>query len=336
MQQISTSNPEENSQIVIANKYTLEDAKSIFYLMNAKPDTSIQLLEGRKKITFAEIKDLNARIQRKLENHHLIGQIASINLIFEKGKIKDYSTWAEFEREVWNTINNKTESISITWDISLKLPKYENPQRHTLKVRIGNSISPKDIMELVFNSDDPTELREKRAIGVVKVDFIDQVIAGELIERVTNWYDGLNKLPDEHGLQKFFIKNQDLIIGTIHNFTPIILLSLYHYYFITFSSLAKLYELTISNIQLLLIIFLFIFFIGSMLGKKFSRWTDKEIDKYKGLSQFEITKGDENAIEEARENNNKISKKLISKIIITIITTIVAFFVKHILEYFIN
>ena len=45
--------------------------------MNAKPDTSIQLLEGRKKITLAEIRDLNERIQRKLQNHDLIGQIAS-------------------------------------------------------------------------------------------------------------------------------------------------------------------------------------------------------------------------------------------------------------------
>lgn len=325
-----------NNELTIANKYSLADMKSFFYLMNAKPDTSIQLLEGRKKITIAEIRDLNSRIQRKLENHHLIGQIASINLIFEKGKIQDYSTWAEFENENWNTINNKTESVSITWDISLKLPKYENPQRHTLKVRIGKSISPKDMMELVFNSDDPVELREKRAIGVVKVDFIDQVIAGELIEKVTNWYDGLQKLPDEEGVQKFFIKYQDLIIGIVHNFIPILFLIVYHYYFAAFSSFANLSELTISNIQLLLIIFLTIFFIGSMVGKKFARWTDKKIDEYKGVSQFEISKGDENAVLEAKEVNGKITKKIFTKISFTVLTTLVAFFVRHLLERWIN
>lgn len=332
MSEIIIDDSNNSTEIAIANKYSLEDMKSFFYLMNAKPDTSIQLLEGRKKITIAEIRDLNTRIQRKLDNHQLIGQIASINLIFDKGKIQDFSTWAEFERENWNTINNKTESISITWDISLKLPKYENPQRHTLKVRIGKSISPKDMMELVFNSDDPIELHEKRAIGIVKVDFIDQVIASELIEKVTNWYDGLAKLPDEQGIQKFFIKNQNLFVGIVHNFIPIIFLIIYHYYFTAFSNLANLSELTIANIQLLLIIFLSIFFIGSMVGKKFARWTDKKIDEYKGVSQFEITKGDQNAILDAKEVNEKITKKIISKVSITIITTIVTFFVRHLLE----
>lgn len=325
------------AQPITESKYSLSDVKSFFYMMNAKPDTSIQLLEGRKKITIAEIRDLNERVQRKLENHELVGQIASINLIYEKGKIQDFSTWAEFEREQWHTINNKTEAISLTWDISIKLPKYSNPQRHTLKVRIGQAISPKDMMELVFSSDDPTELREKRADGIVKVDFIDQVIAGELIEKVVTWYDGLKKLQNAYGVQKVLEKNQSFIVGIIHNFTPIVILSIYHYYFIAFCNWGSLTtNLTIANLQLFLISFITVFYVGSIVAKRFARWIDKLIDGYKGVSQFEITKGDENGVHEAQINNKTITKKLITKASLSIVGAVVAFIIRNLLENWIK
>lgn len=325
-------NPEDKG-IAVAGKYSLEDVKSFFYLMNAKPDTSIQLLKGRKKVTVSDVRDLNDRVQRKLQNHDLIGQIASINIIFEKGKIQDYATWAEFERETWHTINNKTEAISLIWDISIKLPKYENPQRHTLKVRIGQSVSPKDMIELVFNSDDMSELKEKTAEGVVKVDFIDQIIAGELIEKVVSWYDGLQRMQNDFGFQKFMQKHKGFIVGVFHNFIPILVLAIYHYYFMAFCSWGNLNtNITLANIQVLLITFITIFFIGSMFAKKVSRWIDNKIDTYKGISQFEITKGDENAVLESKENNNAITKKLITNVSIATAGSIAAFLVRHLLE----
>jgi len=335
MSQIVHTNNEGN--LPVAGKYSLDDMKSFFYLMNAKPDTSIQLLEGRKKITIAEIRDLNERIQRKLQNHDLIGQIASINLIFEKGKIQDYATWAEFERETWHTINNKTDAISLTWDISVKLPRYENPQRHTLKVRVGQAISPKDMMELVFTSDNPTELREKRADGVVKVDFIDQVIAGELIEKVTSWYDGLKKMPNDKGIQMILEKYQSILVGIVFNFTPILFLSVYHYYFLAFCDWGSLpNNITIANIQLFLIVFAAIFYFGKIFASKFAKTLDKKIDEYVGISQFEITKGDENALHDAQLKNSSITKKILTKVGITIVTTIVAFGLRHLLELWIK
>lgn len=319
------------------SKYSLDDMKSLFYLMNAKPDTSIQLLEGRKKLSLADIRDLNERVQRKLQNHDLIGQIASINLIYEKGKIKDYATWAEFERENWNTINNKTEAVSVIWDISIKLPRYENPQRHTLKVRIGQAVSPKDMMELFFSSDNPTELREKRADGVVKVDFIDQVIAGELIEIVINWYEGLKKLPDDTGIQKYLEKYQNFLVGIIYNFTPVLILLIYHYYFVSFCGWSTLIDnISLASIQLLLITFIAVFFIGNMVAKKISRWTDRKIDDYKSLSPFEITKGDENAVNDAQTNNSNITKTLITKGLYAVFTTFIAFGIKYLFELWIK
>src|SRR5690606_37264507 len=148
-------------------------------------------------------------------------------------------------------------------------------------------------------SDNINELLEKRAIGVVKVDFMDQVIAGELIANVSNWYDGLVKLRGKQGCQMIFEKYQKIIVALIHNFTPVMILTIYHYYFLSFCSWGNTNSFTLSNIQSMLIMFIGVFFIGSMIGKRLTKWTNNKIDDYKGVSQFEITKGDEIALSEA-------------------------------------
>ena len=314
-----------------------KDYKAFYYLMNAKPDTTIQLLDGKKIISIADIRDLNERIQRKQENYTSLGSIASINIIFEKGKIQDYANWAEFERESWHTINNKTNAISLTWDFSIKLPYYLNPQRHTLKVRIGHSISPKDMMELIFNSDNRSEINEKRANGVVKVDFIDQIIASELIGIVITWYDGLKKLPNNNGIQVFLENNQRPIVEIIFNLIPILILAIYHYYFIAFCIWGKQAKnLNIANIQIFLIVFVAIFYISRIFTKIFARWIENKIDEYKGISQFEITKGDENAVYDSKINNNTITKTISFKVMYGIIITIISIIFKQLIENWIK
>jgi len=321
----------------VEKSFSVDDMKAFFYLMNAKPDTSVQLLKETKKVTHADIRDLNERVQRKLQNHQLVGQIASINLHFDKGKILDYGSWAEYEREKWNTINQTTEAVSIEWDIQIKLPRYENPQRHTIKVRIGNSFTPKDVMELVFQSDNPSEIKESMSTGIIKVDFIDQVIASEIIERIVNWYDGLVKVPRPTGFQKRVLKHKKHIVGITNTFFPVLLLVIYHYYFIAFCTWGTdLGNTSLANIQLALIIFISIYFIGRIFGSSIANWLKKKIDSYKYHPDFNLTKGDENALEEYRTTNSGITKDLVQKIVISIVAMSIAFGIREGIKYFLN
>lgn len=318
-------------------KYSLADMKSLFYLLNAKPDTSIKLLDKKRIVTVASIRDLNERITRKLENHNVIGQMTSVNIIFEKDNIKDYASWGEFTNENWNTINQVTESLTLTWDISIKLPRYANPQRHTLKVKLGQSLTPKDMMELVFVSDNVMEMKEKRAAGVVKIDFIDQVLATELIDNVVSWYDGLKDIQPTEGIQKILEDNQSLVLGIVKNFFPILFLSIYQYYFSTFCEWSTLTtNITIANLQLFLIAFLAVYAIGSMIGQRIAFGLDQKIDSYQHKDQFEITRGDEKSLEDTHKKNKKISTQIINKTLLIIISAIVSFFIKDLLEKWIH
>ena len=92
---------------------SLDELKSFFYFLNAKPDTETKLLSGTKTITLEDIRDINERIIRKLVNHIHKEIKTSITLVLSEKSIKDYSIWAEFDRENWNTINQSIESITI-------------------------------------------------------------------------------------------------------------------------------------------------------------------------------------------------------------------------------
>ena len=144
----------------LTKKIDLDQFKSIYYLLNAKPDSQIRLLKENKKLNFEDLLELNASVISKLKTESLETSITTITVVFKNKKVNTYNNWLEFERTNWQ-ISDQTLSISINWDINIKLPEHELPQRHTLKVRLGSPIRPNEIFQLMMTSDKDDELMEK-------------------------------------------------------------------------------------------------------------------------------------------------------------------------------
>lgn len=282
VQIVETTNQETTSKIL-----TIEDVKSLFYLINAKPDSHIRLLKGKRIVSIADVRRINEIVNSKISNNDVENYIASVNISFGKNEIKNYGVWEAFLQEDWNSVNDKTTSLTITWDFYVKLPLYSNPQRHTLKLRIGREIAPKDMLQLVFTSDNPSELRENSSDAVCKVDFINQILATELLNHISNWYEGLVEVPKTKGVQKFLTKYHQFTIGIVDNFTPVLLLLIV----VNYSNLLCQKwnidtNLTLSKISWLLFGFIFTYYIGFMIARTFTIWLDKRIDRYKEISQL--------------------------------------------------
>jgi hypothetical protein len=140
----------ENSSIVpqqLGESISLDDFKSIFYQLNAKPDTEIRLLRGKKNLELADITSINERISAKLSNHDVTADIASINFVLSNRKIKDYFTWAEFERENWETV----EIIRYSSPIILLLVSYQYSDYWLPAIGIEEKISPKNLEALLIS-----------------------------------------------------------------------------------------------------------------------------------------------------------------------------------------
>lgn len=312
----------------------LDEFKSLFYLLNAKPDTEIQLLRGKKNLELADIRSINERISAKLRNHDLVVDIASINFLLSKGKIKDYFTWAEFERENWDTVNEKIRTLTIKWDVAIKLPQYKLPQRHSLKIRIGTEIPPKDIFQLILTSDDITELMEARTPSICKVDFVNDILAAELMSIVVSWYEGLRDLPETNPLNSFLVKKGRLLSEIVRYSSPIVLLIISYQYYDYFMPLTGVQEeISLKSLEALLILVAAIFLTGKFLGFRFERFIDERIDKFEEYPRFSITRGDKKTAEEFERTNKKLTNQILFRFFWVLFSLIVSSSLKFVVKY---
>lgn len=307
----------------------LDDFKALFYQLNAKPDTEIRLLPGEKTLELADIRSINEQIAAKLRNHDITAEIASINFILSNKKIKDYSAWAEFEREDWGTVNEKIQTLTINWDIAIKLPQYMLPQRHSIKLRVGADIPPKDIFQLILTSDNMQELMEAQSPSVCKVDFINNIIAVELLNVVSNWHEGLRNSPEPALIQKVLKKWGNLLSEIIRYTSPIVLLTIacqYSIYLLPVLGVGK--EVSLENFQKTSIFLAAIFMIGLFLGFKIERFIDERIGKFEQHPRFSITRGDRNAIEEFSKINENLSRQIVVRFFWVLFAIIISSSVK--------
>jgi hypothetical protein len=287
-------------------------------------------------LELADIRSINEQVAAKLMNHDITAEIASINFILSNKKIKDYCTWAEFERENWDTVNEKIQTLAIKWDILIKLPHYKLPQRHSMKLRIGADIPPKDIIQLILTTDDITQLIEAKSRSVCKVDFINNIIAIELLNIVSNWHEGLKNSPELNVVPRFLKKQGKLLSEIIRYLSPIVLLaivSLYSNYLFPFLGIKE--EVSIDSVQKIFIFIAAFFMTGLFFGSKIERFIDKKVDKIEYYPTFSITRGDRKAIEEYEKANEKLTKQIVSRIFWILFSVLISSALRLLIDYII-
>lgn len=306
--------------------------KSMFYLLNAKPDTEIKFLKEKRRIELEDIYNLNEKVQEKLKTLNVVVGITSLDVIFYDKRAKSFGSWLEFTQVDW-VIPQKIKTINITWDFSLKLPQYRVPQRHTLKVRLGTKPRTSEIFHIVVDEDD-LELDEYLSSVVCKVDFINPLIADELINIVSIWYESLSQIHKRSKLDILFDKYPKQIADLVSYLIPITVLIL------TYSIVNNFVQIPnqISNWTLFLreivlgltvvtISLIIAFFIGQILSHYKVLHT---LLKLRDYSMFNITKGDINRNKEVKEENSKVIKELSLQALVYVVFSFIVYILPYI------
>jgi hypothetical protein len=316
----------------LTKKIDLDQFKSLYYLLNAKPDSQIRLLKDNKKVDFEDLLELNNNVISKLKTESLETSITTITVVFKNKKVNTYNNWLEFERTNWQ-ISDQTLSMSINWDINIKLPEHELPQRHTLKVRLGSPIRPNEIFQLMMTSDKDDELMEATSNGVCKVDFINAVIANELLAIVEEWYAGLKNNISKNKIIRYGEKYSRTIAFIINIIIP--LSGIFIGYNLISRKILSISEWNSASYNDVLFITAFavsIIYIASILSRIVSNKVFGQLKNFSGYSMFELTKGDKNSIFEIDKQNNKIKTGILTQFIIALIVTIISFFLGKIID----
>lgn len=339
MQQDLPSQKNDTASVGI-NYEILEQFKSLFYLAKGKRDTQIKLYDDNKSFFRQDIIDINEKIHEKFLLHSVTNKITTISVQLSKNKVKNFGNWQEFLEEKWET-SEETDSIIINWDFEVVLPNRSHsfPQTHSLRIRIGNQIKPNELFHLMLVGSDEFELEESRSQMVCKVDFVNSILASELLDKVNEWYNGLSSKESDNSVNIFFHKHARSIILL----SEILIIISGLFLFLPIAELLLNQESEISsNVNYLRYSFyltsgIFISYtIFSRIGNYFSRKIIMSIENLSGTSIFEITKGDINLQKKILLKNKKIHREIYLKLTISLISSAILYLVGEGIKLFIE
>nr|CAC28125.1 hypothetical protein [Trichormus variabilis ATCC 29413] len=117
---------------------------------------------------------------------------------------------------------------------------------------------------------------EAKTPSVCKIDFINNIIAIELLNIVSNWYDGLRDSPESSTLEKILKKRGRIFSEIIRYASPIVVLMIvcqYSNYLLPILGIGE--EISIENLQACFIFFGSIFYgRGYFFGFKLEAFID--------------------------------------------------------------
>lgn len=324
----------KNSEVATFSEDHLKIFKSAYYCLNAAPDTQIKTFRGSKKIELNDLYTLNQKITEKLDVHKIVVRKVSVSVLLEKNRSFNFESWEEFKLTQWD-YGSKTKSINLEWDFFMQHPRYEMPQRHTLKVRMGSLISPKELFQILVDGERDIEVEAALSDVVCKVDFVNAVICQELIHIVEDWYELLvdvdqNKvlawLQKRSNSAAWFMDFLCLFVGLtgLYNLTKF------------FLSTCDSFNLSSPEVLLKMYLWACCSFFVSVLAMRIGRFTGAKVAQNLGNvnegTVFLVTTQDRHIVDKRHNTGICILKDFFMRLVIAVLAGIVMIFLAPILQ----
>jgi hypothetical protein len=301
-----------------------DEFKSWFYLLSGKPDSTVKFYQEPIIVSPEDIEDLNNAVQDKLRTHHIEGCVTSISISYQNNSVKEFSTWAEFEHHNWKR-PEITDSIHVKWDFMVEMPGFAVPQRHTLMLRIASEIKPTHILQAIFGGgqlNNIENIEQEMSPVYCRVDFINQSLGQELINIVSDWYDGKKKNKRVGRFMSAVIKKKRLFASTAHYSIPLlsgVLACALLFYRCHLGDQNNPLTVGASKwLFLWLLITSFSIILLERIGQKVASSIYKSLSGYDSCHYFNFTNGDDVRQSEMTEKTQKKAQKLWAQIILTI------------------
>ena len=204
-----------------------------------------------------------------------------------------------------------------------------------MRVRIGNSLKPSEMIQVVFQGGDEYELEEAQAQMSCKIDFINAQICNQLKTIVSEWYEALPKNSDDHKLIKLILKHEVKIQNfIILSFITSAIILLNYLFSISVNNDVEILPKDINQkMFFFLTLSIGVFYIFYKSGQLLSnRMMNKQINKLKRNPMFEFTKGDKNRFAEIKTENEKLIKGVFVTLLVGLSVTVSSAFIGSVVE----
>ena len=321
----------------------LKNYQAIYYAMNAKPDCKSKIYGRRVIIEMSDLQELNRKVTDKFKAHYEeAGFTINVTVSFTDHTSIEFNSWTTFQQYDWTekrTINN----ITIKWEYNAKLPQYSLPQKHTLVVRLANEIKPEEMLNLVVTGklEQMDQINQEICPIVARVDFINSILAEELLNIVSSWQEGLvsndKEIPKIVQAAKKFRRG----IAYIINYVSILITLIFCYKFlqqmmsnVDAEVIGDMKVSVLQEIFLTICIFVIVVWIIDKIFSIVANVVFLALGNYKDHHTFNITKGDKIRCQEISDQLSKNKAKLIFNLALTLIFNVFCSIIANNLQIF--
>lgn len=188
--------------------------QSIYHELTGKSEELSQFYDEPYIFTHNDFEQLNHRINQTCEQYNIRANNTNIKVYYTNDTNETFSSFDRFK--IFNSgCTNAVESVLITYNFLVILPKTNLAQSYTISIRAASRIS----IEKKMRSDVPFNIPKILRImggrtGVVNIKYIDYAVARNLRSVVDDWFKTLHKSKTSSVFN--FIRNKS-------NYFPLIL-----------------------------------------------------------------------------------------------------------------
>lgn len=278
---------------------SLQLLQDVYNEITGKSEKLSKRYDVNFRIQFADIQQLHHLVGQLCEQYNIKAHNESVTVYFEEDSQNLYSSFDRFSMIDESSVS-AVEGVQITYNFMVVVPKSRRPQSYTLKVMLDSRVVDLKKMRADDFPRPMIQILGKRTAHV-DVEYIDYVIARNLIDGVDRWISGLPTY--DHPA---WLKTLQKYSGYIRQIFRYGLGTLAAYYVFKlvpvyvpssdpdFEVLAKF---TILGSLAIFILFRLGFFLG--------RRVENALDDFYPLSYIRLNRGDERVIADARRSKTR-------------------------------
>lgn len=172
-------------------KISLQLLQSIYHELTGKTEDVSKSYNDPIQILAADFEQLNHRVSQCCEQYNIKAENCSVKIYYVNDTQETFSSFDRFLSFNAGT-TSAVESVLVTYNFMIILPKVEKPQSYSLSVRIASRVAIEHQMQEHMPFHMPKILRTMGSrTGVVTVKYIDYVVARNLLNTVDQWFEAL-------------------------------------------------------------------------------------------------------------------------------------------------
>lgn len=195
---------------------------TVLRIATAARNSVTQFYPDRRLIFLKQLEELDKKIVRKLELHHIFDVASSVCLQFANDRTVNFSSFSDLSRADLE-LDTRTDSISLRWSFVFDPLGKDEQHLHSVFVKISESPTPGIFLQRMLSTrTDDLEKPDAEIFSpvVCKLDFADSRFSTEVLALIGEWVEAQPRAETTFGFVRFLAKHGDSITKFVANTLP--------------------------------------------------------------------------------------------------------------------